>query len=747
MAENRTLQLFLTLKDNLSKGLNKASSSLSSLDKTVIKAASSFFAFNTVSNFINSATKEAIAFDNAMRRVNTITKLATDGFKDMEKEVLKLSKTVPFTAEELASGLFDVASAGIEAENQMAFLTQASIFATAGTTDLNTAITGLTAITKGWGLETSEATRVSDLFFKTNELGQTTVAAVAQSIQSVTAQAKLSGLQLEELFAVYSTFTGVTGNASDVTTQLSGALNALAAPTVRARNEFDRLGIEVGKTAIENKGFAQVAKDVFDGVNGDVEALRKLIPEINGARLIAAVATTQFDVFNEKLLSLKNSTNATTTAFIEMEKSSAVKLKKMSNNFSVFKISIGNAFSGILLFVSEFAVQMANTLNFAITFVKNTFKNFFNFISIGFLKLLDILGVSTDGMRNKIDELFSSIDNNNKEISESFSLAGSSVGKLTANFVDTKQKTEELSNEIGGLTKDLSGVSDNGAAEKVVDNVKTLKTEYQSLKDKGIDALHNLNEEHIKSAESIRNSINNTKQAIDELNASFNKGKSDDTKSVAGQVIATEERIAAIKKELAGNVSNERRKELTEELIQEQLALTQNAEFIKSIDAEVVEARRVAGLTDLQRAIEDFNTKRKLAEQEFNTKMNNLQTELKMFKAKEIQELEIFKTKQLLIQKALDESSKNFEDMTKRNFQITKEAIDAEIELYKQLAKAIALVRGGSTSEIQAINTQGIQSPSSVNITVNGDVSGRELIEKVSEGIMNNLTLNRQLAF
>ena len=118
-----------------------------------------------------------------------------------------------------------------------------------------------------------------------------------------------------------------------------------------------------------------------------------------------------------------------------------------------------------------------------------------------------------------------------------------------------------------------------------------------------------------------------------------------------------------------------------------------------------------------------------------------------MFKAKEIQELEIFKTKQLLIQKALDESSKNFEDMTKRNFQITKEAIDAEIELYKQLAKAIALVRGGSTSEIQAINTQGIQSPSSVNITVNGDVSGRELIEKVSEGIMNNLTLNRQLAF
>ncbi len=53
--------------------------------------------------------------------------------------------------------------------------------------------------------------------------------------------AKLAGVSLEELFGIYSTLTGVTGDANAVTTQISGALNALSAPTTEASAKLRQL--------------------------------------------------------------------------------------------------------------------------------------------------------------------------------------------------------------------------------------------------------------------------------------------------------------------------------------------------------------------------------------------------------------------------------------------------------------------------------------------------------------------------
>jgi len=57
----------------------------------------------------------------------------------------------------------------------------------------------------------------------------------------VATSAKLAGVSLEELFGIYSTLTGVTGDANAVTTQISGALNALSAPTTEASAKLRQL--------------------------------------------------------------------------------------------------------------------------------------------------------------------------------------------------------------------------------------------------------------------------------------------------------------------------------------------------------------------------------------------------------------------------------------------------------------------------------------------------------------------------
>ena len=125
----------------------------------------------------------------------------------------------------------------VSAENMAAALElfpSAKVAVGAQTTTVE-AFNGIIAVVKSYGLNLTEATKIADLFFKTNELGYTTVGEVADSIQRVASVAAVAGVSVEELFTVYSTLTGVTGNANEVTTQLRTTIQAIAAPTESAK--------------------------------------------------------------------------------------------------------------------------------------------------------------------------------------------------------------------------------------------------------------------------------------------------------------------------------------------------------------------------------------------------------------------------------------------------------------------------------------------------------------------------------
>src|SRR4030043_516790 len=57
---------------------------------------------------------EASKFEEAMRNVNSISKLSEEQFAKQSKEVLELSKKFPQSATVLAKGLYDIASSGFK---------------------------------------------------------------------------------------------------------------------------------------------------------------------------------------------------------------------------------------------------------------------------------------------------------------------------------------------------------------------------------------------------------------------------------------------------------------------------------------------------------------------------------------------------------------------------------------------------------------------------------------------------------
>ncbi len=288
-----------------------------------------------------ASIKMAGDFDQAMRNVNTITKLSEDQFLALKEEVIDLSREVPLTTAELTDGLFNVASAGVEAADQMNFLTVSSKAAVAGQADLATTVKGLTGVIKGYGDSFENVDKVADLFFKTNELGVTTFEELASSMGKVVPIAQSLGVTQEELFASMATLTGVTGNTSEVVTQLKAAFTNLVKPSKDAEIIAKELGISFDATSIQTLGLAGFLDQVQEATGGNVATMGKLFGSVEGLGAILALTGSSSEKFASNLDAMGNSAGAATDAFSEQQKGLNNQLKILKNNVNAIALDIG----------------------------------------------------------------------------------------------------------------------------------------------------------------------------------------------------------------------------------------------------------------------------------------------------------------------------------------------------------------------------------------------------------------------
>jgi TP901 family phage tail tape measure protein len=273
-------------------------------------------------------------------------------------EIKNVSATFGIAKDQLLETGFNIASAGVEFENVASILRLSAITATGAGTDTTTAFNGIIAVLKKYGENLNQAGAIAEKFFIANKLGQTTIEDLATALLNLSSSAKPAGVTINEVFAILSTLTGVTGNANQVITQLNGAINALSAPTTEASKKFKELGIEVGQSAIEEKGFVTVAKEVFDAVGGNQEALRKLIPEVEASKLIIALATTQNDKYKESLDEVTNGAGNLEEAVKKMSETTDFRLKVAGQKWENFKVKSGQ----VLITIAGFLLDFGNVI-------------------------------------------------------------------------------------------------------------------------------------------------------------------------------------------------------------------------------------------------------------------------------------------------------------------------------------------------------------------------------------------------
>ena len=258
------------------------------------------------------------------------------------------------------------------------------------------------------------------------------------------------------------------------------------------------------------------------------------------------------------------------------------------------------------------------------------------------------------------------------------------VGKTTA---DESEKTAEKIED---------------AQRKIRESLQKTQNEFYGLRLSGVDSLTDLASAHNEAMAKMKAKADELTATLGELETAYKIQVAGFDKTAAERVIAQEDLIASLKKEIsekvaAGDDTSELRKRLEREKSALRAFLKENTD----LNEEIAEARRRAGLVDFQRFADDLELRREKAAEDFAKKKSRIEEEIAALEEQRKREDAIYEAKRAGIEK-INEAIKNnwsniLGEMEKRTERFADLA-QAKLESIKKAFEAMRDLTGGVAS-------------------------------------------------
>ena len=324
----------------ITQSASKAEGGLRNMAGASIVLEAGIKSIQTLQGVIGGAISQYKSFDTAMRRANTMALQSGEAYDKMRGQIVSMSREIPLVRDELANGLYEVVSNGVPEDNWIGFLDRSARAAVGGCADLGTTVGTTATIIKTYGLAWDQATSVQDKMQMTAKKGKTSIAELGQALPRVSGSASQLGVELNELMAVFASTTGVTGNTSEVSTQLAAVLNSLIKPTSEASKAAEAMGIRFDAASVKAAGgFANFLTQLDTSVQAYAAKSGQLSETIYGQlfgsaealRLLGSLTGEQKDVFAANIQAMADSTGTIDEAFEIMNESNDSFAQKLNN--------------------------------------------------------------------------------------------------------------------------------------------------------------------------------------------------------------------------------------------------------------------------------------------------------------------------------------------------------------------------------------------------------------------------------
>ena len=291
-----------------------------------------------VSDGINSTSE----FETAMAKTSTLFTGSAEEFDALKAQILDLSGSYGVAATTLAEAAYSAESASVPMEQLGPMLESSAKLATAGFTDIDTALSATAKTMNAYGEAAMSADDIQKVLIQTQNLGITTVGELGASLANVTPTAAAMGVGFDQVGAAMAQLTASGVQTAQATTQLRSAMTELGKSGTKADKAFR----EAAKgTKYANMGFKEA---MAAGANlGDVFGMMQSYADKTGVSMVdlwgsveagnaAMIIASDVEKFNSNLEQMSTESDVVGEAYGKMANTfgnSMNRLKESAKNF------------------------------------------------------------------------------------------------------------------------------------------------------------------------------------------------------------------------------------------------------------------------------------------------------------------------------------------------------------------------------------------------------------------------------
>jgi len=339
---------FAASTQNLVANVATAKSAMRSLVGSVMNVKAALFVGLTAVGIVavvafRKALTAFAAVDAGLREISTLLPITAEGIRVIANELTRISARSGEAPEVLTDAFYQSASAGFTDLADSLYITETAAYAAkAGLTDTATAMDAITTVLRAYGLEASEAGRVSDILFTTVQDGKVKFADLAKNIGTVAKTADLLEVPIEQVAALIAAVTSQTGQVEESFTAINRALIGFAKNTDDARAFAKKLGVDMSAAAIASKGLPAVLHEISEAAGENIDALVKLAPNFRQFRGLAiAVSKEGLEQFDKTLVKANASLGTTFKQFLKMKGALQNQKQLLSQNVNRLWLLLG----------------------------------------------------------------------------------------------------------------------------------------------------------------------------------------------------------------------------------------------------------------------------------------------------------------------------------------------------------------------------------------------------------------------
>lgn len=307
------------------------------------------------------AAKSAMDFKESIANIDTLLDDHSH-LKGYEQQVLSISKSTGMSLDTVAKGMYTAVSSIGDGgkETQAIFKTMANA-AKAGGAEVDDSVALISAAMKGYGsINDKTANKISDLAFQTAKLGVTTFPEMAKSMQPLFPLAKNLNFSYEELFGTMATLTGVTGNTSEVSTQLKAVFSNMMKPTKEMSALMKKYGFSNAQAMVKSKGLAGTIDILKKETGGQADKMSKLFSSTEAVTAIMALTGANYDELIRKTKEMQKASGSTDKALRIVSSTTKDKFNTAINNLKVSLTELGVVLLPIVTKIADSITKVAN---------------------------------------------------------------------------------------------------------------------------------------------------------------------------------------------------------------------------------------------------------------------------------------------------------------------------------------------------------------------------------------------------